>query len=237
MRTQAFILSAPSSATRKPPAKRRKLANHTLLTSLGAGSPTKALMETGPDPDVVATMAGHGTSVISGSNTKMSCSTCHRSLSSAMRPTTNVPTVCSRCSALTCAICSRICSSYTRHLSFPPTPALTRSSSPSPHAHTPDSYSSSFSLKRAALGLSLSTMNRDVSAIASVKRKKAPVDKEEAMIEWESGDQPIDTCYERADGYSTSVLIFGCRRVICRACSIESVANDGTLCMDCYALL
>ncbi|KAF9236775.1 hypothetical protein BU15DRAFT_49599 [Melanogaster broomeanus] len=199
--------------TRKPAAKRRRL-NHTCSSSsIDPGfQPGKALT------DNSNILPNHG-------NSKLSCSTCHRALSTVMRPGAGIPLECSRCSAPTCTICARTCTSYTRPSSFPPTPALTRSPSPSSHPDTPLSGSH----KRAALGLSFSTMNCDTSltlAPALVKRKKAPIDKDEGDA---NGDLPSrvltddsGSCEGVEDG-SASLLIAGCGRVVCRACCIESV--------------
>ncbi|KIJ19414.1 hypothetical protein PAXINDRAFT_166610 [Paxillus involutus ATCC 200175] len=211
--------------TRKPSAKRRRL-NHTGPSSTidPAFQPSKALTDNSnftPNP-----LLG---------NPKLSCSTCHRALSIAMRSAAGVPLVCSRCSAPTCTICARTCTSYTRPSSVPPTPALTRSSSPcSSPAHTP--VSSSGSPKRVALGLSFTTMNCDPSATpapAHIKRKKAPTDKD-GNLGSRDHETDDDSCEGVEDG---SVFIHGCGRVVCRACCIESVPSDGKLCLDCYALV
>ncbi|KAF9220590.1 hypothetical protein BS17DRAFT_786793 [Gyrodon lividus] len=233
MCTQTSLLYASSPVTRKPAAKRRRL-NHT--------SPSSAI-DPGFQPGKAPIDNSNVTPNLVHGNPKLSCSTCHRALSTAVRPGAGVPLVCARCSAPTCTICARICTSYIRPSSFPPTPVLTRSPSPSPsHGHTPVSGSSS--PKRVALGLSFTTMNCDPSvttalAPAPVKRKKAPIDKDEgdADGDLDSHDHATDGLCEGVEGSSVSVVIPGCGRVVCRACCVESVPNDGKLCLDCYALV
>ncbi|KIK93259.1 hypothetical protein PAXRUDRAFT_829147 [Paxillus rubicundulus Ve08.2h10] len=211
MRTPASLLYVSSPMTRKPAAKRRRL-NHTNSSStIDPGfQPSKALT----DNSSFTSNFVHGSS-------KLSCSTCHRTLSTTTRPAAGVPPVCSRCSAPTCTICARTCASYTRPSSVPPTPALTRSSSPcSSTAHTP--VSSSGSPKRVALGLSFTTMNCDPSvtpAPARVKRKKTPTDKDD-NLGLRDHETDGDSCEGVEDG---SVFIPGCGRVVCRACCVESV--------------
>ncbi|KIJ67330.1 hypothetical protein HYDPIDRAFT_108047 [Hydnomerulius pinastri MD-312] len=231
MRTPASLLYPSPSTTRKPAVKRRRLnrtgssSSITIDSLAGLVPPSKALA------DSASTLNG-----IHVTSSKLSCSTCHRALSSAMRSGAGAPLVCSRCSAPTCTICARTCTSYTRPPSFPPTPALTRSPTPS-HIRTPGSISP----KRTALGLSFSTMNSDMSAAPSVKRKQAPIDKDESEVDADGDvglrfrEQPSDAA--GVEDISTEVVIPGCERVVCRACCVESVANDGKLCLDCYALV
>ena len=131
-----------------------------------------------------------------------------------------------RCSAPTCAICSRTCTSYTRPSSLPPTPALTRSPSPSSHVATP------VSPKRTALGLSYAAMNYDTSltlpppSATSIKRKKAPIDKEDVDGDGDLDGSAVRDHHDVMSTYSggtESVVIPGCGRVVCRACCVESV--------------
>ncbi|KAF8556686.1 hypothetical protein OG21DRAFT_1506288 [Imleria badia] len=229
MRTSASLVYASPPSVREPAFKRRRL-NYPVDPGC---QPGRALTD---NSNVAPTRNALSLSLCA----KLSCSTCHRALSTAIRPGVAGHSMCSRCSAPTCAICARTCTSYTRPSSLPPTPALTRSPSPSTHVTTP------VSPKRAALSLSYAVMNYDASvalpppSVPSIKRKKAPVDKEDF-----DGDGDLDgnAVRDHHDVMSThgggfeSVVISGCGRVVCRACCVESVPNDGKLCVDCFALV
>ncbi|KAI6024241.1 hypothetical protein EDC04DRAFT_2725787 [Pisolithus marmoratus] len=227
----------PTASTRKPGVKRRKL------------NTTSPAPHVEPDVTTEKALAGLGSSsdlnvLTCGSNSpfprssKLSCSTCHRTLS-AVRPGGGAM-ICTRCLEPTCNICSRTCTSYTRPSSFPPTPALTRSPTPSASHGISPSNSCFASPKRTALSPSWSSVNCENTAtsIPSIKRKKAPGDQDHGDIGIKSCDQQsISPPCEIADDGTVSVVIPGCGRIICRTCCVESVANDGTLCMDCYALM
>ncbi|KAN0078305.1 hypothetical protein V8E55_010362 [Tylopilus felleus] len=228
MRTSTPLVHVSSPSTRKPAFKRRRLNN-----AIDPGcQPSRALTDNSnvaPTPNALP----------SAVYAKLSCSTCHRALSTAIRPGVAGHSICSRCSAPTCAICARTCTSYTRPSSFPPTPALTRSPSPSTHGNTP------VSPKRTALSLSYATMNCDASvalpppSVPSIKRKKALIEKEDV-----NGDGDLDSTTGRDhhdvmsihNGGTDAIVIPGCGRVVCRACCIES-PNDGKLCVDCFAFV
>lgn len=272
MRTSTPLVHVSSPSTRKPAFKRRRLNN-----AIDPGcQPSRALTDNSnvaPTPNALP----------SAVYAKLSCSTCHRALSTAIRPGVAGHSICSRCvvfllvrpictyacsveeasgvagatlqertleirvfificprqfysrsvltqhshrcSAPTCAICARTCTSYTRPSSFPPTPALTRSPSPSTHGNTP------VSPKRTALSLSYATMNCDASvalpppSVPSIKRKKALIEKEDV-----NGDGDLDSTTGRDhhdvmsihNGGTDAIVIPGCGRVVCRACCIES---------------
>ncbi|KAI6144192.1 hypothetical protein BKA82DRAFT_4168398 [Pisolithus tinctorius] len=233
----SFYSVSPTTSTRKPAAKRRKL------------NATSSVPHVEPDTATEKSPTGSGCSshmtiLTCGGNppfsrsSKLSCSTCHRALPT-VRPDGSAM-VCSRCLEPTCNICSRTCTSYTRPSSFPPTPALTRSPTPSTSYGISPSNSCFASPRRAALTPGWSAVNCENTAttIPSVKRKKAPNDPDH-------GDIGITSCHRQSDNplceviddSTVSVVVPGCGRSICRTCCVESVANDGTLCMDCYALV
>ncbi|KAF8130578.1 hypothetical protein EV363DRAFT_1332363 [Boletus edulis] len=227
MRMSTPLVYAPSPSARKPAFKRRRL-DHTIDSGFQA---SRALTD---NSNAVPMQNAPSLSLY----TKVSCSTCHRALSTAIRPGVAVST-CSRCSASTCAICARTCTSYTRPSSLPPTPALTRSPSPCTQTTTP------ISPKRAVLSVSYATMNCNASValppafVPSIKRKKAPIDKEDVD---DDADLGVDAgrahdIMSTYDGGIESIVIPGCGRIVCRACCVESVLNDGKLCVDCFALV
>ncbi|KAG2079874.1 hypothetical protein BD769DRAFT_1559739 [Suillus cothurnatus] len=158
------------------------------------------------------------------------CSSCHRVLSASMRSGAGAGAgvTCARCGSVVCAICSRTCSSMLRQSSFPPTPALTRcpslSGSPSP--------SPSGSPKRAALSLNISTMNCNILLSPSSGKRKKSSEKDDVDVDHPSKSR--GTLFGLDDG---ALLVPGCGRPICRTCCVESVQNDGTLCVDCYAVV
>ncbi|KAG9312648.1 hypothetical protein JVU11DRAFT_7064 [Chiua virens] len=243
--TPLVYVGASPPSVRKSTSKRRRL-NY-------ATDPGRALTDNsnvGPTPSSSFSMSLCA---------KLSCSTCHRILSTAIRPGVAGPSLCSRCvlshsscmargpeppshagvgahpqsehsadlchayrcSAPTCTICARTCTSYTRPLSFPPTPALTRSPSPAAHPH----FATPISPKRVALGFSHAAMNCDAALPpSSTKRKKAPTENDH-------GDGDLDGSAGRdhynvhvTHGYGTdSVVLPGCGRIVCRACCVESV--------------
>ncbi|KAH7917843.1 hypothetical protein BV22DRAFT_1200189 [Leucogyrophana mollusca] len=152
--------------------KRRKLSSHP--PSVPPPPPTPALPSTTPP----------------------ACKSCHRAL--ALRAT-NPPVSCQRCSAVSCTVCSRTCTEYTRTPSNPPTPALTRSPSPAILAPTTNQHRPPQTGRRRKLAV------------------KDPQEHSGVLLEL--------------------ATVQGCGRTICRDCCVESVHSDGTLCVDCYALL
>ncbi|KAI6126994.1 hypothetical protein F5141DRAFT_367044 [Pisolithus sp. B1] len=199
----SFHSTSPTTSTKKPVIKRRKLNS------------TSSVPRVEPD---AATETG---------------------TLSAVRPGGGSPMVCTRCLEPTCSICSRTCTSYTRPSSFPPTPALTRSPTPSASHGISPSNSCFASPKRAALISSWSAVNcENTVSIPSIKRKRAPSDPDHGDTDIKSCDhQSNNPLREIIDDNTVSVVVPGCGRIICRTCCVESVANDGTLCMDCYALV
>ncbi|KAG5340346.1 hypothetical protein C0989_002075 [Termitomyces sp. Mn162] len=95
-----------------------------------------------------------------------SCVSCHRALKAAQ----GLLVICARCSALTCAICSRTCTACPS--SMPPTPYLTRSPTPEPHPPSPPSP------KRPALVLHSENTNR-----GEKRRKNTEEDSREGFLE------------------------------------------------------
>ncbi|KAG0701444.1 hypothetical protein DFH29DRAFT_926545 [Suillus ampliporus] len=212
--TQQLSLTSSVPSSRKPPFKKRKLSH----------TQSSVRHDTGPCPSRAeqcsATPNAHKASTLP-------CSSCHRVLSASMRYGGGGGVACARCGSAVCAVCARTCSSMIRPSSFPPTPALTRS----PSLTASPSPSPSGSPKRAALSLSISTMNCDIHVTPSSKRKK-PSEKDDVDVDHSSKSR--GTFLGLDDG---AVLISGCGRPICRTCCVESVQNDGTLCVDCYAVV
>ncbi|KAG8215835.1 hypothetical protein J3R82DRAFT_7778 [Butyriboletus roseoflavus] len=208
--TQLVYASPPS--TRKPAWKRRRL-NHATDSGCQPGRALADNSNVSPTPNVPSLSL----------YAKLSCSTCHRALSTAVRPGVADPSICSRCAAPTCAICARTCTSYTCPPSLPPTPALTRSPSPS----TTQAATTPVSPKRAALALSYAAMNCDPSLAlsSSIKRKKAPIDKEDGDGDGELGGSHHDVVSGSVRDGTESIVIPGCGRVVCRACCVESVTK------------
>ncbi|KAG1745086.1 uncharacterized protein EDB91DRAFT_1122376 [Suillus paluster] len=210
----SLISSVPSS--RKPSFKKRKLSHSQSSTRHDTGScPSRAEQySTTPNAHKASTS---------------SCSSCHRLLSASMRygAGAGAGVTCARCGSTVCAVCARTCSSMIRPSSFPPTPALTRS----PSLTASPSPSPSGSPRRVALSLSISTMNCDIHLTPSSKRKK-PSEKDDVDVDHPSKSR--GSLLGLDDG---AVLVPGCGRPICRTCCVESVQNDGTLCVDCYAVV
>ncbi|KAH7909009.1 hypothetical protein BJ138DRAFT_278557 [Hygrophoropsis aurantiaca] len=158
-----------------------------------------------------------------------SCKTCHRTLRSV-----NVATTCPRCKAVVCTICSRTCTEYTHTPSYPPTPALTRSPSPSPTSVAPSPFTQ--------------TTNHEHTPLAGRRRKfssnltlKVYSEGGRGMrLEDRNTEERTNMCLddfsldERARDSSTSTIL-GCGLTVCRDCCIESIQSEGTLCLDCYA--
>lgn len=115
----------------------------------------------------------------------------------------------SRCLSPVCTVCARTCSSMIRPPSFPPTPALTRSPSPS--------VSPSESPRRVALSLSISAINCDAPFTPSSKRKKSS---EKDDVDANDPSKFRDTLLGLDDA---TVLISGCGRPLCKSCCVESV--------------
>ncbi|KAG1838285.1 hypothetical protein DFJ58DRAFT_814456 [Suillus subalutaceus] len=214
--TPQLSLTSSVPSSRKHAFKKRKLSYIQSSTRHDTGScPSKADQSTTPNV--------HKTSTLS-------CSSCHRVLSASMRSGAGAGAgvTCARCGSAVCAVCSRTCSSMLRQSSFPPTPALTRcpslSGSPSP--------SPSGSPKRAALSLNISTMNCNILLSPSSGKRKKPSDKDDVDVDHPSKYR--GTLFGPDDG---ALLVPGCGRPICRTCCVESVQNDGTLCVDCYAVV
>ncbi|KAG6333858.1 hypothetical protein ID866_5233 [Astraeus odoratus] len=69
-------------------------------------------------------------------------------------------------------------------------------------------------------------MNCDACDIPSMKRKKAPTEKDERDVEIKTCDQLSSThLCEVVDDSTVSMILPGCGRIICRACCVESVAK------------
>ncbi|KAI6165106.1 hypothetical protein EDD17DRAFT_1555921 [Pisolithus thermaeus] len=231
----SFHSTFPTASTRKPAIKRRKLNSTSSVPRAepdAAAGKAPAGSESYFDISILTT----GSNSPFSRSSKPSCSACHRTLSAA-RPGGGFPMVCTRCLEPTCSICSRTCTSYTRPSSFPPTPALTRSPTPSASHGISPSNSCLASPKRTALSSSWSAVNcENIVATPSIKRKKAPCDLDHGDIDIKSCDhQPNNPLRDIID--DNTVVVPGCGRIICRTCCVESVANDGTLCADCYALV
>ncbi|KAG2148892.1 hypothetical protein DEU56DRAFT_782713 [Suillus clintonianus] len=207
----ALTSSVPSS--RKPPYKKRKLS-HTQSSTRHDTGPCHSKAE-----QCSTTPNAHKAS-------NLSCSSCHRVLSASMRFGAGV--TCARCGSAVCAVCARTCSSMLQQSSFPPTPALTRS----PSLSGSPSPSPSGSPKRAALSLSISTMNCDVHLSPSSGKRKKLSEKDDVDLDHPSKSR--GTLFGLGDG---ALLVSGCGRPICRTCCVECVQNDGTLCVDCYAVI
>ncbi|KZV64522.1 hypothetical protein PENSPDRAFT_162930 [Peniophora sp. CONT] len=135
------------------------------------------------------------------------CSTCHRAFVGGSAQIMN----CARCDAPTCPVCTRTCTAVppTRE----PTPALSFSSSTSPPTPTP-------SPRRAALSLTTNTntnLLHEATTTAARRRKHE--------------DDSSDTALSKepdAEGWTQ-----GCGRVVCRACSVESIQSCTITCRDC----
>ncbi|KAG2044071.1 hypothetical protein BDR03DRAFT_940697 [Suillus americanus] len=214
--TPQLSLTSSVPSSRKHAFKKRRLSHIQSSTRHDTGScPSKADQSTTPNAHKASTL---------------SCSSCHRVLSASMRSGAGAGAgiTCARCGSAVCAVCSRTCSSMLRQSSFPPTPALTRcpslSGSPSP--------SPSGSPKRAALSLNISTMNCNILLSPSSGKRKKPSDKDDVDVDHPSKYR--GTLFGLDDG---ALLVPGCGRPICRTCCVESVQNDGTLCVDCYAVV
>ncbi|KAG1782170.1 hypothetical protein EV702DRAFT_1070301 [Suillus placidus] len=212
--TPQLSLTSSVPSSRKHAFKKRKLSHIQLSTRHDTGlCPSKA--------EQSVTLNALKTSTLS-------CSSCHRVLSASMRSGAGAGATCARCGSAVCAVCSRTCSSMLRQSSFPPTPALTRcpslSGSPSP--------SPSGSPKRTALSLNISTMNCNILLSPSSGKRKKPSEKDDVDVDHPSKSR--GTLFGLDDG---AFLVPGCGRPICRTCCVESVQNDGTLCVDCYAVV
>ncbi|KAG1869130.1 hypothetical protein C8R48DRAFT_700283 [Suillus tomentosus] len=213
--TPQVSLTSSIPSSRKHAFKKRKLS-HAIQSSTrhDTGScPSKADQSPTPNAHKASTL---------------SCSSCHRVLSASMRSGAGAGATCAMCGSAICAVCSRTCSSMLRQSSFPPTPALTRcpslSGSPSP--------SPSGSPKRAALSLNISTMNCSILLSPSSGKRKKSSEKDDVDVDYPSKSR--GTLFGLDDG---ALLVPGCGRLICRTCCVESAQNDGTLCVDCYAVV
>ncbi|KAL4071900.1 hypothetical protein J3A83DRAFT_2932828 [Scleroderma citrinum] len=221
---------SPATFTRKPAIKRRRLNATGSTPHVEPATITgKALIASGN-----LSGAGDGGHLNFTIGSKLSCSSCHRALSSAVHPGAGPVVTCTRCAAPMCTVCSRTCS--TIQLAFPLTPPLTRSPTPSLVHGNPQTNSGYASPKRTALGSSSFVMNCDPATALSVKRKRPLIEKDGADISVKPCDQQSSSPYDIIDDI-TSVLLPGCGRTICRACCVESVADHGTCCMDCYTLV
>lgn len=178
--------------TSKRPHKRRRTLTSPVSNVLTGSADT-------PVPSVIP-----ATSKSSGF---LACKSCHRS--SAVIPGQIIR--CPRCSAPTCAICSRTCN--TRVPSQPPTPHLTWSSSPSP---TQSSRSLSTGLD------SNSNSGAEKITKATGKRRKDTDD---------DSTDAIDDDFRSDTDYGTEP---GCGRTICRDCCIENIQSNTISCYDCY---
>ncbi|KIM63257.1 hypothetical protein SCLCIDRAFT_117859 [Scleroderma citrinum Foug A] len=232
MRTAGSLYSVSSTAcSRKPTVKRRKLNTTWSTSHIEAATITgKALPASPNTPD-----AGDGGSMTFTIGSKLSCSSCHRALSSAVRSGAGLVVICAKCMAPTCTVCSRTCSSI--QPPFPLTPPPTQSPSPSPIQGNNQSNPGSTSPKRIALGSNAFVMHCDATMPPSVKRKRSLVEKVDA-------DTRVKTCDQQSSSLScdivddiSSVPLPGCGRIICKACCIESVVSGDTLCVDCDALV
>lgn len=112
-----------------------------------------------------------------------------------------------RCRATTCLVCSRTCSAPP--LSLPPTPALTRSSTPSPYP----------SPRRPALALSTNSRipNGMVNALPSTRGHAATGKRRKPLLL--NSDEGCSSDDEKA-GKDTSQ--HGCGRTVCRKCCHEN---------------
>lgn len=99
-------------------------------------------------------------------------------------------TRCARCSAPTCAICSRTCTACPS--SMPPTPFLTRSSTPNPPPSSP---------KRPAVSLHATNTHR-----GEKRRKNGEEDSQEGFLQT----------------LAEFDLVPGCGRTVCRNCCTEN---------------
>lgn len=237
MLTPGSFHSTLTTSMRRPATKRRKLDT---TSSVPHAEPDTATEKppTGSESSSDINFLSSGSYSPFSRSSKSPCSTCHRTLS-AVRPGGGSSVVCTRCLEPTCSICSRTCTSYIRPSSFPPTPALTRSPTPSASHGISPSNSCFTSPKRAALSSSRFAVNcENAAAVSPIKRKKAPSDLDYGDTDIKSCDQQSNNPLREINDDSTvSVVVPGCGRIICRTCCVESVANDGTLCVDCYALV
>ncbi|KAF8346424.1 hypothetical protein F5887DRAFT_883571 [Amanita rubescens] len=138
--------------------------------------------------------------VPSKSPNPLGCSSCHRLLSQ-----TKLTNSISRCSAPTCAVCSRTCTA--RVPSQPPTPHLTWSPSPSP-PQSPRYPNTSSSTGK--------------TGHVTGKRRKASQDDFIDQISNSDGSE---------DDYGIGP---GCGRTVCRDCSVENIQSNTISCYDCY---
>ncbi|EPT02249.1 hypothetical protein FOMPIDRAFT_160388 [Fomitopsis schrenkii] len=182
----------------RPLPKRRKLA------SAQVGRKSSSTSTFGLTVQHLDTLT-HGTAL---------CTSCHRNFAQRL----NEVVRCARCRATTCLVCSRTCSAPP--LSLPPTPALTRSSTPSPYP----------SPRRPALALSTNSRipNGMVNALPSTRGHAATGKRRKPLLL--NSDEGCSSDDEKA-GKDTSQ--HGCGRTVCRKCCHENPLSATTICYDC----
>ncbi|KAI0723664.1 hypothetical protein C8Q72DRAFT_858653 [Fomitopsis betulina] len=145
------------------------------------------------------------------------CTSCHRNLAQRLIDVVR----CARCRETTCLVCSRTCSAPP--LILPPTPALTRSTTPTPCP----------SPRRTALALSTNsrTTNGMLNTLPSA-RGYAATGKRRKPHSLDADDSEHASCSsdDEKAGKHTS---HGCGRIVCRKCCHENPSSATTTCYDC----
>ncbi|KZT00004.1 uncharacterized protein LAESUDRAFT_732689 [Laetiporus sulphureus 93-53] len=193
--------------TARPAIKRRRLAGDQYPCTVNAVH--EHTLHASPSEEVA---------LISNAKSVM-CASCHRGAYGKMSTLVQ----CARCKAPTCMICSRTCTAC--YPSIPPTPALTRSSTPS--------ASPLPSPKRTALALNTSAANANLtvapcSVFSSGQRRKLPA------LEMEEDWKPYPGCEDKS---VKDESLSGCGRTVCRDCCYEDPHSGTTTCYDCYGHL
>ncbi|TFK22531.1 hypothetical protein FA15DRAFT_671423 [Coprinopsis marcescibilis] len=234
----------------KPPMKRRRLGSSTspVITTTAALPLAKGLLQN--------LSINKGATTGNGMPT---CVSCHRVLLG----THGGPVSCARCSALTCTICSRTCTSCAP--SQPPTPHLTFSPSPSPspvlqspmprrsvlgtHTANINQQLPPFQNTPGVLGVpAITSVNSDIQMASQEDRDQnrhsfptssdsTVAGKRRKAVDIQDRDEE-DLAGKTGDAAAEERAELGygpgCGRVLCKDCCFENVHNSTTTCYDCY---
>ncbi|KAF8736941.1 hypothetical protein AX14_013677 [Amanita brunnescens Koide BX004] len=120
--------------------------------------------------------------------------------------------LCSRCSAPTCAVCSRTCTA--RVPSQPPTPHLTWSPTPSPPQSPRPPITSDLEAE----------VHHNTGQNGRVTGKRRKASQDDFIDQITNSDGSVDEYGIRP----------GCDRTVCRDCSVENIQSNTISCYDCY---